>query len=84
MATVLEHSSVAGFSNYIEIFKTDVENETQAAALVRLIKTQFAVARVNVDLNDDDRVLRVEGRSFETERIVQVVLRAGFYCRLIE
>jgi hypothetical protein len=71
-------------TNRIEIFKTDVENERQAAALVRLIRDRFAVARVNVDLHDDDKVLRVEGDFFEPERIVQVVLSAGFYCRLLE
>ena len=82
MATALEHSSTA--TSHIEIFKTDVENETQAAALVRLILNRFPVLRVNVDLHDADKVLRVEGSFLETKRIVQVVLSAGFYCRLLE
>jgi hypothetical protein len=68
----------------IEVFKTDIENATQAAALVRLVESQFSGTVANVDLHDCDKVLRVKGRNLEEDAISRVVQCAGFFCRPLE
>ena len=68
----------------IEVFKTDIENATQAAALVRLVESQFSGTVANVDLHDCDKVLRVKGWNLEADAISQMVQCAGFLCRPLE
>ncbi|MDB5253451.1 MAG: hypothetical protein JWP27_2620 [Flaviaesturariibacter sp.] len=66
----------------VEIYRTDVMDATQAAALVRLVEAQYPGVRANVDLHDCDRVLRVQGHADQAgiERLVQ---SAGFQCGAI-
>jgi len=44
----------------VEVFKTNVTNNHQAKNLVRVIQDQFKDYKVNFDLEDCDRILRVE------------------------
>lgn len=47
----------------IEIFKTNIEDQEQAHMLVNLIQNTFAGLRANFDLEDCDKILRVESQS---------------------
>jgi hypothetical protein len=44
----------------IEVFKTNVSNKDQAAILIRALKKFFPSYTGNFDLDDCDKVLRVE------------------------
>lgn len=44
----------------IEVFKTNIRNVTQARKLIRDIRRVFAAYEANVDLDDCDRILRIE------------------------
>lgn len=46
----------------VEVFKTNVQQQRQAAWLLGLLNRQFPLCRINFDLDDCDRILRVEGR----------------------
>jgi hypothetical protein len=67
----------------VEIYRTDVADDTQAAALVRLVESQYPGVRANVDLHDCDRVLRIAGPA-DTTDVERLVMNAGFFCRTIE
>ena len=55
----------------IEIFKTNVQNKTQARSILNLLKSSFTEARINFDLSDCDKILRVEGiKKSHTQNIV--------------
>lgn len=43
----------------IEVFKTDVSNREVANGLLTEIQTAFAGYKVNFDLSDSDKILRV-------------------------
>ena len=47
----------------IEVFKTNVMSEEQASRLVRQIHLKFKHYEANFDLEDCDRILRVNCRS---------------------
>jgi len=44
----------------VEIFKTNVPAAEQARILIRQLKQLFPDSRVNFDLDDCDRILRIE------------------------
>lgn len=44
----------------VEVFKTNIQNKTQAKAIVNILKNEFPKYKINIDLEDCDKVLRVE------------------------
>lgn len=68
----------------VEVFKTDVEDEVNARKIIQTLVRRFPGSRVNFDLQDCDRVLRVEGTSLCNDSIIQLVKEAGFGCRVLE
>lgn len=68
----------------IEIFKTNVQNKTQAKRIVEILQQGFAEARINFDLADRDRILRVDGISETgTKAIMNNLNRLGFRCEVL-
>lgn len=43
----------------IDIFRTDIRGVAQKEDLLKKLQHEFPACRFNIDLNDDDRVLRV-------------------------
>jgi len=68
----------------IEVFKTDVQERAQAANLLALLREQFPASRINFDLDDCDRILRVEGHDFNPEDLISTLQQNGFYCEVLE
>lgn len=68
----------------IEIYKTDVENATQAETLLLLLRHYLPSAEINFDLEDCDKVLRVKGERFCTIYIIQILTFNGFKCQVLE
>lgn len=67
----------------IEIFKTNVENAGDADRIVKSLLHAFPGRRINFDLHDCDKILRIEGSGFSIERLTAIVRRLGFDCELI-
>jgi len=53
----------------VEIFKTNVEINTDANAIVSILQRQFPDCKINFDLEDCDRILRIEGGRFNPKQI---------------
>jgi hypothetical protein len=68
----------------VEVFKTDVRKNDQAKSLVSLLELHFPGSKINFDLDDCDKILRVEGISFITEKIIVLVKQSGFDCAVLE
>ncbi len=45
----------------IEVFKTNVDNAPEADKVLRLLAHEFPDFKVNFDLEDCDKILRVKG-----------------------
>lgn len=68
----------------IEVFKTDVQNTGEAKIIIAMLHQHFPASRINFDLNDCDRILRVEGNDFCTETIILLMKENGFHCTILE
>lgn len=68
----------------IEVFKTNVEESAQAKKIIDLLLEYFPGNKINFDLHDCDKILRVEGKSFCTEKIRGLVTENGFSCDVLE
>jgi hypothetical protein len=68
----------------IEVFKTNVLESSQATELVALLLQHFPGSKINFDLNDCDKVLRVEGENFIPGKIMTVVKENGFICSVLD
>ena len=45
----------------VEVFKTNVQKKTQSKTLICILSEAFPSLKINFDLSDADKVLRVEG-----------------------
>lgn len=63
----------------VEVFKTNVTNIHQARTIVAVIENQFDGYKVNFDLDDCDRILRVEASrgSFEADPLIGLLNTLG-------
>ncbi len=56
----------------IEVFKTNIEELSQATRLIALLLNHFPDTKINIDLHDCDKVLRVEGKNFMPSRVMML------------
>jgi hypothetical protein len=65
----------------IEVFKTDICSASQGSAVVLALQQHFPTLKVHLDLDDCDRVMRVESKSgtefIAWERVREFVQRLG-------
>ena len=67
----------------VEIFKTNVYAKSTAQKLIKVLKKHFPHFKINFDLQDCDRILRVEGYQLEIQKIKSIVNEKGFICEVI-
>ncbi len=68
----------------IEIFKTNVSNEQTSEEVLNLLKGFYPHLKITFDLDDCDNILRIQGHSFHSNHIVEVLSHMGICCELIE
>jgi hypothetical protein len=58
----------------VEVFKTNVTDRNHAKHLVEVIRYHFTDYKVNFDLEDCDRILRIESTTeIEPDRVVELL-----------
>lgn len=68
----------------VEVFKTNVQKKAQSKMLLSILSEAFPSFKINFDLSDCDRVLRVEGDNMEALRIMMLVKKHGFACEVLD
>ena len=68
----------------VEVFKTNVQNGRQAAAMLKKLYELFPKCRINFDLTDCDKILRVEGTIASPQKVIEVVTTDGYECQVLE
>lgn len=68
----------------IEVFKTNICHAAQAGEVIALLLRYFPDNKINIDLHDCDKVLRVEGCNFLPAKIMLLVTESGFACTVLE
>jgi hypothetical protein len=68
----------------VEVFKTNVQKKAQSKMLLCLLCDVFPSFKINFDLSDCDKVLRVEGDNIDASRIMVQVKEHGFMCEVLD
>lgn len=67
----------------VEVFKTNVPDTMVAGLLITRLQRLFPGSRVNFDLEDCDKVLRVEGGDICCEQIINMLKDTGYDCGIL-
>jgi hypothetical protein len=68
----------------VEVFKTDVQKKAESKMLLCILSEALPSSKINFDLSDCDKVLRVEGEDIEALRIMMLVQEYGFMCEILD
>ena len=68
----------------VEVFKTNVQKKAQGKMLLSVLSEAFPLFKINFDLSDCDKVLRVEGDNMEASTIMMLVKQHGFNCDVLD
>ena len=67
----------------IEVFKTDITGIRRSKLIIRELKSHAPGCCISVDLEDCDRVLRVEGEGFSVDSIIRLLQDKGQHCEVL-
>ncbi|APU96184.1 MULTISPECIES: methyltransferase type 11 [Sphingobacterium] len=69
----------------VEIFKTNVYRMKDAQRIVATLVSLFSSYKINFDLDDEERILRIESSQLEieTNSIVRKMFEWGYRCERI-
>jgi len=67
----------------VEVFKTNIETNEEAVQIRNLLLELFPNCQINFDLDDCDRVLRIEGTVSSAE-VVELVKEHSYRCEVLE
>lgn len=67
----------------VEVFKTNVNEIEISEQLVRQVLDHYPHSRVNFDMEDCDRILRVEGDMVIPEKIIGILTANGYLCEVL-
>ncbi len=68
----------------VEVFKTNVQKKTESRKLLGILAGHFPACRINFDLSDHDKILRVEGEAIPASRVLLLVRDQGFICEILD
>ncbi len=68
----------------VEVFRTNVRHKRKAKMILDILSKQFPLFNINFDLEDCDKVLRVEGNHIRRDKITRLVAENGYQCNVLE
>lgn len=74
----------AFFVAMVAVFSTDVSGADNAQLLQKMLSGFYPSARITFDLEDIDRVLRIEGESINNSKVIATLNCIGYKCNMLE
>ncbi len=68
----------------VEVFKTNVLEMHEAKEIIQLLAEHFPDYKINFDLEDCDKILRVEGANLIPERVIALLNSSNYQCHALE
>ena len=68
----------------VEVFKTNIHDKTTANNILADLYNHFPSFKINFDLDDCDKILRVESEKVVPEEVTKILNYKGFYCEVLE
>ena len=67
----------------VEVFKTNVAEVELSELLIQQLEDQFPDSFINFDMEDCDKILRVEAPMVAPEKIIQILNSNGYSCEIL-
>ena len=68
----------------VEVFKTNVYEEDRSRILLQKLFEYFPDNKINFDLQDCDKILRVEGKNILSDKIMEILNEQGHVCEILD
>ena len=68
----------------VEVFKTDVKKKTKAKNILSMLQKEFPHLKINFDLDDCDKILRVEGKEISVGKIILLMKEQKYLCEVLQ
>ena len=68
----------------VEVFKTNVKKVSESRLLLQKLSKQFPEHKINFDLSDWDKILRVQGEDISAEKVIQLLNKENYQCKVLE
>jgi hypothetical protein len=67
----------------VEVFKTNVADPYESARVIQLLTPHFPKGSINFDLEDCDRILRIEDEGISCELVIGLLKECGYCCEVL-
>lgn len=67
----------------VEVFKTNVEHSEHSEKLISQIISFIPNSKVNFDLEDCDKILRIEAESVSNQIIIEILNQNGYQAEVL-
>ncbi|MEO1050753.1 MAG: hypothetical protein AAFX87_09005 [Bacteroidota bacterium] len=64
----------------VEVFKTSIENDRDAQSVRTVLKKYFGYSNIAFDLQDCDRILRIEACEISSNSVINKLKKIGVEC----
>lgn len=68
----------------VEVFITNVESGEKAETIIQEFEIEFPEYEVNFDLEDRDKILRIESENINAEKIIEILNGKNVKCKILE
>jgi len=68
----------------VEVFKTNVYEVEKSNLIFQKLHEHFPENKINFDLDDCDKILRVEGNNILPGKIVEILEEEGHFCEVLD
>jgi hypothetical protein len=67
----------------VEVFKTNVQEVDDANTVIQRLLEHFPTYKINFDLEDCDKVLRIENNSINNRLVIETLTNNGYFCEAL-
>ena len=67
----------------VEVFKTNVDQPEHSQMLIHRIRSHIPNGDINFDLEDCDKILRVEAENISIQVIIKLLKQHGFHAEVL-
>jgi hypothetical protein len=68
----------------VEVFKTNISDNSLTKGIINKLEIKLPNSKINFDLEDCDRILRIESENINPIVIIEVLLKEGFKCEVLD
>ena len=68
----------------VEVFKTNINDQALANKIACDLHNHFPGGKINFDLDDCDKILRIENDNVHPIEVTKILKHKGFLCEVLE